>query len=74
MHPWAGLVKFKQFCNNNVILVFYRLASDLFCWGTDSDKAAVRGLERANLEQIVQKNGEKKNSHCVCPEGRSGAH
>ncbi len=72
MHP-AGLVDFKQHCNNNVVPVCYQLAGDLFCWGIDSDSTAIKGMKRANLEQILHKT-EKKNNHCACPEGRSGVH
>lgn len=52
MHT-AGLVEFIQYHNNNVVPVCYQLAGDLFCWGINSDRVAIKGQNRANLEQIV---------------------
>lgn len=34
-------------------------------WGIDSDSVAIKGLKRANLEQIVRKTDEKKKTAIV---------
>lgn len=49
----AGHVEFRQYRNNNVVPVCYQLSGDLFCRGINSDSTAIKGLNRANLEQIV---------------------
>ena len=56
----AGLVDFKQYCNNRAVPVCYQLARDLFCWRIDSDSAALNVLQRANPEQTLHKIREEK--------------
>lgn len=69
----AGPVNFKRQRENNDVPVCYQLAGDLFCWGIDSDSAAIeKQKKKSNLEQIVCQK-KKKMRRCTCPEGRSGA-